>query len=150
MLHKHHKIPRHAGGSNEPDNIVELTIEQHADAHRLLFEEFGRWQDYVAWKSLAGMIGEEERIFLICSNIGKVSGKLTGAKNGKNSAAKMSDTRKKLGLGKASAQYVKPLYGDDNPMRNPQIVAKYKEQITGRKRMYLPDGTWKWSYPNKM
>jgi hypothetical protein len=33
IIHKHHIIPKHAGGTNDPSNLVELTIEQHAEAH---------------------------------------------------------------------------------------------------------------------
>ena len=43
--HKHHIIPRHTGGSNHPSNIVVLSVEEHAEAHRKLYEEHGRWQD---------------------------------------------------------------------------------------------------------
>lgn len=53
MLHKHHIIPRYLGGSDDPSNLVELTVEQHAEAHRLLYEQHGNWQDYVAWQGLA-------------------------------------------------------------------------------------------------
>lgn len=53
MLHKHHIIPKHMGGTNDPSNLVELTVEQHAEAHRLLYEQYGNWQDYVAWQGLA-------------------------------------------------------------------------------------------------
>jgi hypothetical protein len=69
--HKHHIIPRHAGGTDDPSNIVELTIEEHAEAHRLLFEQYGRWQDEVAWKALAGMIGREEILKEVCSHKGE-------------------------------------------------------------------------------
>lgn len=55
-LHKHHIIPKHAGGSDDPSNIVNLTIEEHAEAHRILWEQHGRWQDHVAWKMLSGQI----------------------------------------------------------------------------------------------
>ena len=60
--HKHHIIPKHAGGTDNPDNIVELTIEEHAEAHRKLFEEYGRWQDELAWKALSGMLGGKKAI----------------------------------------------------------------------------------------
>jgi hypothetical protein len=53
MLHKHHIIPRYLGGTDDPSNLVELTVEQHAEAHRLLYEQHGNWQDYVAWQGLA-------------------------------------------------------------------------------------------------
>jgi hypothetical protein len=45
MKHKHHIIPRHAGGTDALNNIVELTVEEHAKAHRVLYEKYGRWQD---------------------------------------------------------------------------------------------------------
>ena len=53
MLHKHHIIPKYMGGTDDPSNLIELTVEQHAEAHRLLYEQHGRWQDYVAWQGLA-------------------------------------------------------------------------------------------------
>lgn len=55
-LHKHHILPKHAGGSNDASNIALLTIEQHAEAHRVLFEQHGRWQDRCAWLLLSGQI----------------------------------------------------------------------------------------------
>ena len=54
MKHKHHIIPKHMGGSNNPSNIVELTIEEHAEAHRVLYETHGCWQDRLAWLGLSG------------------------------------------------------------------------------------------------
>lgn len=60
MKHKHHVIPKHMGGTDDPSNIVELTIEEHAEAHRKLFEEHGKWEDEVAWKALAGIISKKE------------------------------------------------------------------------------------------
>jgi hypothetical protein len=62
IYHKHHIIPTHAGGTDTPDNLIRLTVEEHAEAHRLLYEEHGRWQDKFAWKCLAGHIGKEEII----------------------------------------------------------------------------------------
>jgi hypothetical protein len=56
MKHKHHIIPRHMGGSDDPSNLVELTIEEHAEAHRMLYEQYGKVEDKIAWQSLAGLI----------------------------------------------------------------------------------------------
>lgn len=42
LKHKHHIIPKHAGGSDDPSNIVVLTVEEHAEAHRKLYEKHGR------------------------------------------------------------------------------------------------------------
>ena len=48
------------GGKYTSNNVVMLTIEEHAEAHKLLFEQWGRWQDELAWKGLTGIIGHEE------------------------------------------------------------------------------------------
>ena len=66
--HKHHIIPRHVGGTDDPSNLIELSIEEHAEAHRILYEVHGRWQDRVAWLSLSGIMKDEERIYEILKN----------------------------------------------------------------------------------
>ena len=65
MKHLHHIIPRHAGGTDDPSNLVELTPEEHAEAHRKLWEEHGRWQDYCAWMGLAKYSTNKEHIKLV-------------------------------------------------------------------------------------
>ena len=67
IYHNHHIIPRHAGGTDSPDNLVRLTVEEHAEAHRKLHEEYGRWQDKLAYQGLAGFKGKEEIIKEILS-----------------------------------------------------------------------------------
>lgn len=62
IKHKHHIIPKHAGGTDDLTNIVELTVEEHALAHKKLYEEHGRWEDKIAWLSLSGQIGKDEAI----------------------------------------------------------------------------------------
>ena len=68
MKHKHHIIPRHVGGTDDPSNIIELTVAEHAKAHRVLYEKYGRWQDKYAYMGLSGMIGKEEIIQAIYKN----------------------------------------------------------------------------------
>ena len=63
IYHIHHIIPRHAGGTDDPSNLVKLTVAEHAEAHRKLFEEHGNQYDYLAWKGLAGEIGREEILY---------------------------------------------------------------------------------------
>ena len=65
IYHNHHIIPRHLGGSDDPSNLVSLTVEEHALAHKKLYEEHGLKEDYLAWKGLEGLIGKEE----ICAEI---------------------------------------------------------------------------------
>ena len=60
MKQIHHIIPQYLGGTDEPSNLIELTVEEHAEAHRKLYELHGNWQDYCAWQALSGRIGKEE------------------------------------------------------------------------------------------
>lgn len=62
MKHIHHILPKYLGGTDDPSNLVELTVEEHAEAHRILYEQHGNWQDYCAWQALSGRIGQEEAL----------------------------------------------------------------------------------------
>jgi hypothetical protein len=53
---------RHAGGTDDPSNIIQLTIDEHAEAHHQLWLH-GRWQDLWAWKFLSNNVhGQAEAI----------------------------------------------------------------------------------------
>ena len=71
MKHKHHIIPKYIGGTDDPSNIIELTVEEHAEAHKVLYEKHGRQEDYLAWKGLTGEIGKEDIINKLRSVGGK-------------------------------------------------------------------------------
>lgn len=60
IYHIHHIIPKHAGGSDDASNLIRLTIQEHADAHRKLWETHRRWQDKLAWLCLSGKSTEAE------------------------------------------------------------------------------------------
>lgn len=60
MIHWHHIIPVHAGGTDDPSNLKPMTIAEHAEAHRLLWLEHGRKGDRLGWLALSGQIGKEE------------------------------------------------------------------------------------------
>ena len=106
ILHKHHIIPKHAGGTDDPSNLIYLTVEEHAEAHKKLWEEHGRWQDHIAWKALAGSIGQDEIIYRkVRPNLGK----------------KFSDeTKRKM--------------SENNPMKRKEISEKSANWKRGRKR----------------
>ena len=62
IYHKHHIIPKHMGGTDDPSNLVELTVEEHALAHKKLYERYNKPEDFAAWQGLSGMMGKEEII----------------------------------------------------------------------------------------
>jgi len=59
------------GGTNDLDNLVELTIEQHAAAHKSLYEQHGKIQDKVAYMGLLKLIDGAECVRLIQSETKK-------------------------------------------------------------------------------
>jgi len=79
MKHKHHIIPKHMGGSDDPSNLTELTRKEHAEAHMKLYEQYGKKEDLGAYYLLTGQTDEAAKI---CSSLGGlVQGKIN-AENG--------------------------------------------------------------------
>lgn len=71
ITHIHHIIPKHMGGTDDANNLVELSIEEHAQAHLKLFEEHGSKFDYIAYMALSNQISNADATYL----------KLLGPKN---------------------------------------------------------------------
>jgi len=71
IYHIHHIVPKHMGGLDNPENLVKLTIEEHAEAHKKLYEQYGNKFDHIAYLALSKQIGVEEANYM----------KLLGPKN---------------------------------------------------------------------
>jgi hypothetical protein len=63
------------GGTDDPTNLYECTVEEHAELHLALYLEHGRWQDWVACQGLAGIIGHEESVLAAQTYGGTISTK---------------------------------------------------------------------------
>lgn len=122
-LHKHHIVPKYMGGTDEPSNLVKLTIEEHAEAHKILWEKHGNWQDYLAWQGLLNRIDKEELLRLKShyTHIGKnkspehrqkISDALKGRKLSEETKKKLSESRKgnQNRKGKPMSDELKRLY----------------------------------------
>ena len=123
--HTHHIIPRHAGGSDDPSNLVELTTEEHALAHKKLYEKYGRWQDEIAYLGLSGMIGKDEIIRRMISHNGKDNG-MYGRHHTDEVKKIISEKAKghKRCVGRVLSKETKKLIGDKQrayQQENPQV-----------------------------
>ena len=72
------------GGTDDPDNLVKVTIEQHAALHKQLWEDLGNKEDYIAWRMLSGLItiseAKKEAQMMGSSRGGKIGGPIAGTK----------------------------------------------------------------------
>ena len=80
------------GGTDDPDNIIELSVEEHAEAHKILYEQYGHWQDLVAFKGLLGLITTDECRYIAMIEGGKKGSKISNAKRKKSLTGKYIDT----------------------------------------------------------
>lgn len=87
------------GGTDDPSNLVEVTVEQHALLHKQLWEDLGDIRDFYAWKALSGRV--EDKIRLRCSLGGKIGGKKLKDK------PKSLDHRRKLSIASRNQKHSK-------------------------------------------
>ena len=127
MKHLHHILPRHMGGSNDPSNLAELTVEEHAEAHRKLYEEHGRIQDRRAWLGLAKIMTGEEIIKEILTSPkseehkrkiseahkGKAKPWLIGTRNGAGNAGKPKSEEHKRKIAEAHTGKVRGEFSEE-------------------------------------
>lgn len=160
IYHYHHIIPRHMGGTDDPSNLVKVTVEEHAEEHRKLFEQHGRWEDHLAWKALSGQIGKDEIIKVKTAEAGKMHKGMkrsaetrqkmsiahTGAKRSKETCEAISraaigriiseETKKKISeTARAKGQRPPPSgYGEDNPFYGRKHTEETKQKMREAKR----------------
>ncbi len=73
LMQKHHIIPFHEWkrkinskatrsdkNFNAPDNVVYLTLSQHAECHKWLWERYDTLEDKLAYEMLSGLIGKDQ------------------------------------------------------------------------------------------
>ena len=119
IYHNHHIVPKHMGGTDDPKNLKKLTVEEHAAAHKALYEEHGDDYDKWAWMGLLKMVSREEIIsrVIATSNVknktgiphteehkAKVSASMKGKKKSAEHVRKQSASHKGTGHPPASAE----------------------------------------------
>lgn len=78
IRHKHHIVPKHSGGTDDPSNLIEVSITQHAMWHYANWSLHKRPEDFLAWKGLSGQYSKQQIIrevqLLGASRGGKIAG----------------------------------------------------------------------------
>jgi hypothetical protein len=152
--HKHHIIPKHAGGTDDPSNLIELSVEDHAEAHRILWERHGMKADFMAWKMLSGKSIEAElaRIELAKDGFLKfmgnkkkkdswrenISKSRRGKRQSEESKAKKSESLKKAyaegrrdtWFSKADKSFFQANYDADRMAAGRRNSSKWKDSVT--------------------
>ena len=127
MKHLHHILPKHMGGTDDPSNLIELTVKEHAEAHRKLYEEYGKPQDKRAWLGLAKIMTGEEIIKEILTSPkseehkrkiseahkGKPKPWLIGTRNGAGNAGKPKSEEHKKKIAEAHTGKVRGEFSEE-------------------------------------
>ena len=144
IYHTHHIIPKYMGGTDDPSNLVQLTVEEHAQAHLELYEKYGDERDLVAHRMLLGQIDRAEAIKIIqkLPKTEKWKKQKSEAMKGVNNpqyGKTTSDKQKKAVAEAAKERFTgvpkwykvtnPVMYGSDNP-RSRRIYAEGKEYDT--------------------
>lgn len=138
MKHIHHIIPRHMGGTDDPKNLIEVTIEQHAFLHKQLWEDLGHKEDYIAWRMLSGSINvseaKKEAQLLGASRGGKIGGPIAGKKSKEKKLGYLAMTKEEnIAAGKKSVTMKVGIHNDnwDKAIGGKMGGQKCKEQGIG-------------------
>jgi len=126
-------IPKHQRGKcpllddiiDDKSNLIALTVPEHAEAHRLLYEEFDIVYDRLAWQGLLGIIGKEEIVRL--SQI--ENGKRTGKKNkGRKMPPRTEEHKRNMSIGQKGKKF------NEDHKRKISLAKKGKEKTEATKR----------------
>jgi len=141
----HHIIPKHEWkrrfgnlkGVNAIDNLVDLTIEQHTEAHKRMADD-GSPYDQIAYRMMTKQIGKEEAI--------KLAGRLanTGKKFSTEARKRMSESAKGLRIGNQNAagyKHTEEWKKESSQRMTGRIRGSYKPETKhrktfGKKRQY--------------
>lgn len=125
IYHMHHVVPKHMGGSDDASNLIKLTIEEHAEAHRKLYEEHGHWEDKLAWKALSGQISKAE----IAQEMRREAMKERWTEEARAEQSKAVSGENNPQWGKPTSAAQKEAVRKANSVPKPHLSKLYKERV---------------------
>jgi len=119
------------GGTDDPSNLIELTVEEHALAHKKLYEQFGKQEDFMAWHMLLGQIGKDEALFMARSIGGKKKMSEESKQKLRESCAKRTERQRADGtLERANKKRSEAMKGKK---KTPEAIENWKKSRRGYK-----------------
>ena len=103
------------GGTDDPSNLVEVTVDQHAELHFALYLEHGKLEDYLAAKSLVNQL-DEDAFYAKAVLGGRIS-----TNKGK---PKTEEHKRKLSLSVSKAKKARP-------MNERQLATQKRNSVLG-------------------
>jgi len=122
ITHTHHIIPRHAGGTDDPDNLVELMPIDHAIAHKVRYGLYGDRADLWAYGAILDMFETGVEVDRSGEN-----NPMYGKKHSEETRRNHSAFMKGRYVGKNH-----PMYGK----KNPGVVASNKARMATERIHY--------------
>jgi hypothetical protein len=134
VYHKHHIVPKH--------DLVTLTIQEHAEAHRILFEQYNRWQDRIAWLTLSGQIDSAEaaRLSRIESNKTRVYSEKTKKKISESNKGKRKSVATEFKSGMRNSPNTEFKKGNTNHNAGKIWINDGKNNIAIELNSVIPEG----------
>ena len=139
MHHLHHIIPRYQGGGDEPENLVKLTVTQHAMWHFAEWQRKGNIQDKGAWKMLTGTPPAEalsemnSRNGQMAMGVPKPNARGKTRKYSEETRCRMSKSAKKRWANATPEELLKM-----SPNLGKKLSAETKAKISAKRRLQKP------------
>jgi hypothetical protein len=127
--HKHHIIPKHAGGSDDPNNLVELTVEDHAIAHYVRYKIYGDWQDELAWRGLSFRMSKEEIVREAASKATK--GKTYEEIHGVEKAKQLKQLRAQSLIKNRKGKSWEQIFGEEKAEQRKKSASERRKRLNG-------------------
>lgn len=112
------------GGTDDPENLTRLTVEEHANAHKELWEKYGKEEDKIAWMCLSGQITSYEATIEAIRNSSRKTCLKRNKENNpmwnEDSVSKMIESNKK--------------FWSSNPEKRKEVSERMKLINTGKVR----------------
>ena len=129
-------------GTDASDNIIKVNVAMHAFLHKCLFEEYGHWQDEIAWKALSGQIENAE----INNEIRRkrmIGNKLFSGKTHTEEVRKRIGTKKGIKFTDEHKQKLSEARRNRGPTKEETLEKLRKPKSEKRKKYEIthPDGT---------